>query len=165
MHRLLQKVGVHRFQTDHHRIKSLMKRLVAVCGTLIVVTIACVVSVGWLFARPVQTRIGDGGFPDADENAASGTTGGCRRTKKELKFRARSRVAVRIQRRRLSSNLEPVTTLERQVISNISNWLAMPRRDRCCAVGLTPLARKSFDASLCSTTSRVTKIERAFARP
>lgn len=44
----------------------LVKRLVAACATLILVTIICAVSVGWLLAHPVQTAIGN---PPADLNA------------------------------------------------------------------------------------------------
>jgi len=44
----------------------LVKRLVAACGILILVTIICAVSVGWLLAHPVQTAIGN---PPADLNA------------------------------------------------------------------------------------------------
>jgi uncharacterized protein len=47
-----------------------MKRLVAVCGALILVAIACVLCVGWLLAHPVQTRIGN---PPADLQAESVT--------------------------------------------------------------------------------------------
>jgi fermentation-respiration switch protein FrsA (DUF1100 family) len=54
------------FQTGNHRTRSLIKGVVAICGTLIVVAIICVFSVGWLLAHPVQTRIGD---PPADLNA------------------------------------------------------------------------------------------------
>jgi len=43
-----------------------MKRLVAACGILILVTIICAISVGWLLAHPVQTAIGN---PPADLNA------------------------------------------------------------------------------------------------
>ncbi len=61
--RLFQKVGVHRFQTKRG---LLMKLLVAVCAILILVTIISAMSVGWLLAHPIQTRIGD---PPADLNA------------------------------------------------------------------------------------------------
>ena len=44
----------------------LVKRLVAACGILILVTIICAISVGWLLAHPVQTAIGN---PPADLNA------------------------------------------------------------------------------------------------
>src|SRR5947208_7920084 len=43
-----------------------MKRFAVVCGTLIVVAIVGAISVGWLLAHPVQTRIGN---PPADLNA------------------------------------------------------------------------------------------------
>src|SRR6266480_5718789 len=43
-----------------------MKRLAVVCGTLSVVAIVGAISVGWLLAHPVQTRIGN---PPADLNA------------------------------------------------------------------------------------------------
>ena len=43
-----------------------MKRVVAACGILILVTIICAISVGWLLSHPVQTAIGN---PPADLNA------------------------------------------------------------------------------------------------
>jgi len=43
-----------------------MKRFAIICGTLIVVAIVGTISVGWLLAHPVQTRIGN---PPADLNA------------------------------------------------------------------------------------------------
>jgi uncharacterized protein len=43
-----------------------MKRVVAACAILILITIICAMSVGWLLARPVQTAIGN---PPADLNA------------------------------------------------------------------------------------------------
>jgi alpha-beta hydrolase superfamily lysophospholipase len=43
-----------------------MKRLVAACGILILLTIICAISVGWLLAHPVQTTIGN---PPADLKA------------------------------------------------------------------------------------------------
>ncbi len=54
---------MHRFQTKRD---LLMKLLVAVCAILILVTIISAMSVGWLLAHPIQTRIGD---PPADLNA------------------------------------------------------------------------------------------------
>lgn len=48
----------------------LMKRVVAACAILILITIICAMSVGWLLARPVQTRIGN---PPADLNAEPAT--------------------------------------------------------------------------------------------
>src|SRR5438874_10658071 len=47
-----------------------MKRFAIICGTLIVVAIIGTISVGWLLAHPVQTRIGN---PPADLNAQSVT--------------------------------------------------------------------------------------------
>jgi len=44
----------------------LMKRVVAACAILILITIICAMSVGWLLAHPVQTAIGN---PPADLNA------------------------------------------------------------------------------------------------
>ena len=44
----------------------LMKRVVAACAILILITVICAMSVGWLLARPVQTAIGN---PPADLNA------------------------------------------------------------------------------------------------
>src|SRR5438477_9932777 len=44
----------------------LMKRVFAASAILILITIICAVSVGWLLAHPVQTRIGN---PPADLNA------------------------------------------------------------------------------------------------
>src|SRR6266567_8036327 len=44
----------------------LMKRVVAACAVLLLITIICAMSVGWLLARPVQTAIGN---PPADLNA------------------------------------------------------------------------------------------------
>lgn len=44
----------------------LMKRIVAVCAILILVAIICAMSLGWLLAHPVQTRIGN---PPADLDA------------------------------------------------------------------------------------------------
>jgi fermentation-respiration switch protein FrsA (DUF1100 family) len=43
-----------------------MKRLVAICATLLFVTVVGATSVGWMLGRPVQVRIGD---PPADLNA------------------------------------------------------------------------------------------------
>src|SRR3954469_1744020 len=43
-----------------------MKRVVAACAILILITIISAMSVGWLLAHPVQTRIGN---PPADLNA------------------------------------------------------------------------------------------------
>src|SRR6266513_2154620 len=44
----------------------LMKRVIAACAILILITVICAISVGWLLAHPVQTRIGN---PPADLNA------------------------------------------------------------------------------------------------
>src|SRR6476620_6577537 len=44
----------------------LMKRVVAACAILILITIICAMSVGWLLAHPAQTAIGN---PPADLNA------------------------------------------------------------------------------------------------
>jgi uncharacterized protein len=43
----------------------LMKRVVAACAILILITIICAMSVGWLLAHPVQPAIGN---PPADLN-------------------------------------------------------------------------------------------------
>jgi pimeloyl-ACP methyl ester carboxylesterase len=43
-----------------------MKRVVAACGILTLVTIICAISVGWLLSHPVQAAIGN---PPADLNA------------------------------------------------------------------------------------------------
>ena len=43
-----------------------MKRVIAACAILILITVICAMSVGWLLARPVQTAIGN---PTADLNA------------------------------------------------------------------------------------------------
>src|SRR5438874_1042165 len=43
-----------------------MKRLVAICAGLIGIAVLCALSMGWLLAHPVQTRIGS---PPADLNA------------------------------------------------------------------------------------------------
>jgi fermentation-respiration switch protein FrsA (DUF1100 family) len=43
-----------------------MKRVIASCAILILVGVVCAISVGWLLAHPVQTRIGS---PPADLNA------------------------------------------------------------------------------------------------
>ena len=43
-----------------------MKRFVAICATLLFVTVVGAISVGWMLGRPVQVRIGD---PPADLNA------------------------------------------------------------------------------------------------
>ena len=43
-----------------------MKRLVAICAGLIGIAVLCAVSMGWVLAHPVQTRIGS---PPADLNA------------------------------------------------------------------------------------------------
>src|SRR6266446_3202738 len=48
----------------------LMKRIVAACAILILITIIFAMSVGWLLAHPVQTAIGN---PPADLNAESVT--------------------------------------------------------------------------------------------
>ncbi|HEV8419254.1 MAG TPA: alpha/beta fold hydrolase [Candidatus Udaeobacter sp.] len=45
-----------------------MKRVVAACAILILITIISAMSVGWLLAHPVQTKIGN---PPADLNAES----------------------------------------------------------------------------------------------
>jgi alpha-beta hydrolase superfamily lysophospholipase len=45
-----------------------MKRVVAACAILISITIISAMSVGWLLAHPVQTKIGN---PPADLNAES----------------------------------------------------------------------------------------------
>jgi fermentation-respiration switch protein FrsA (DUF1100 family) len=44
----------------------LMKRFVVACATLILVGVVCAISVGWLLAHPIQTRIGN---PPTDLNA------------------------------------------------------------------------------------------------
>src|SRR6266700_7736055 len=44
----------------------LMKRVIAACAILILITFICAMSVGWLLARPVQTAIGN---PTAGLNA------------------------------------------------------------------------------------------------
>jgi hypothetical protein len=62
-------MGMHGFQTNRH-ITNLLKRLVVICGALILVAIACVLFVGCLLAHPVQTRIGN---PPADLQAESVT--------------------------------------------------------------------------------------------
>src|SRR5207245_10451311 len=46
--------------------RMLMKRLVVACATLILVGGVCAISVGWLLAHPIQTRIGN---PPPDLNA------------------------------------------------------------------------------------------------
>ena len=43
-----------------------MKRLFIILGAVVSIAVACVVSVGWLLAHPVQARIGN---PPADLNA------------------------------------------------------------------------------------------------
>ena len=43
-----------------------MKRFVAICASLLVVTVVGAISVGWMLGHPVQVRIGD---PPADLNA------------------------------------------------------------------------------------------------
>ncbi|HEV3099755.1 MAG TPA: hypothetical protein VGY75_08565 [Candidatus Udaeobacter sp.] len=43
-----------------------MKRFVVACATLILVGVVCAISVGWLLAHPIQTRIGN---PPTDLNA------------------------------------------------------------------------------------------------
>jgi fermentation-respiration switch protein FrsA (DUF1100 family) len=45
-----------------------MKRLVAICATLLFVTVVGAISLGWMLGRPVQIRIGD---PPADLSAQS----------------------------------------------------------------------------------------------
>ena len=47
-----------------------MKRFAVTCGALILVGIACAISIGWLLAHPVQTRIRN---PPADLNAQAVT--------------------------------------------------------------------------------------------
>jgi len=47
-------------------------KFAAIVGVLVLVTIVCAISVGWLLARPVQTRIGN---PPADLNAEHVTFG------------------------------------------------------------------------------------------
>src|SRR6266480_61772 len=44
----------------------LMKRVIAACAILVLITVICAMSVGWLLAHPVQTAIGN---PPADLNA------------------------------------------------------------------------------------------------
>ena len=44
----------------------LIKGVVVPCAILILITIICAMSIGWLLAHPVQTRIGN---PPADLNA------------------------------------------------------------------------------------------------
>jgi alpha-beta hydrolase superfamily lysophospholipase len=47
-------------------MRKLAKRCAALAGTLVVLAVVCVIGVGWLLARPVQTRVGG---PPADLNA------------------------------------------------------------------------------------------------
>src|SRR5436190_10086347 len=47
-----------------------MKRIVAICAGLIGIAVLCALSMGWLLAHPVQTRIGS---PPADLNAQAVT--------------------------------------------------------------------------------------------
>ena len=71
MHRLFQEMGVYSLKTDG-TIKGRMKRFVAICAGLIGIAALCVLSMGWLLAHPVQTRIVS---PPADLNAQAVTFG------------------------------------------------------------------------------------------
>ena len=62
-------MGVYSFATDG-TIKGRMKRFVAICAGLIGIAALCVLSMGWLLAHPVQTRIVS---PPADLNAQAVT--------------------------------------------------------------------------------------------
>jgi uncharacterized protein len=48
------------FQADARVIKTVMKRFVALIAILVILAVAGVAFVGWILARPVQTRVGDG---------------------------------------------------------------------------------------------------------
>jgi fermentation-respiration switch protein FrsA (DUF1100 family) len=53
-------MGLFGFAADNRETRTLMKRLIALAAPLVVLAVASVAFVGWILARPVQTRIGDG---------------------------------------------------------------------------------------------------------
>jgi uncharacterized protein len=57
---------MYRFETGGQPKMTIMKRLAAICATLIFVPIVCAIFAGWMLGHPVQARIGS---PPADLSA------------------------------------------------------------------------------------------------